>query len=129
VTIGQGINIQGSIQHRVLGIQKGFGVRYQQNHWGLGVVYSSTNKVSTESAVNNHEFVGVEAVIPIKTFGPLSFSFVPKAGLVNRYFLIAIPEIEANVRINKIFSLALAAGVRARKPSATLKLNIHTSKI
>jgi hypothetical protein len=121
----QGISGQVFVQQTVMGVQKGYGLRYTANRLGVGVVYQSSEQISFESSIDNYPFYGVEGLVKLRDCGDINVLFAPKIGMVNQQFLVIIPEVETQVSINRFITLGLGAGIRARQASTSFKLLIH----
>ncbi len=122
----QVITGQAYIQQTVMGAQKGFGLRIQNNAgWGLGMIHQSNLKSTQEGLDQKYPFYGLELVAPLAKCGNMQFFLTPKAGFVNEYFFILIPEVETELRISENFSAAITAGIRAREASTGLKVLLH----
>lgn len=122
----QSLTGQAFLQQTVMGTQKGFGLRIQnQKGWGLGLIHQSTLKSSKESLGERYPFYGIEAVVPLTKCGNMRFFFTPKTGIVNEQFFILIPEVETEIKITDTFSAGITAGIRARQSATGIKLLIH----
>lgn len=122
----QTTSIQAFAQQTVMGFQKGYGLRYQTARGlGIGILFQSNGKLSAESVGNNYPFYGTEAIIPLAKCTTIQFLFTPKVGFVNRNFLVFIPEVETEINVNKLLSIGITTGIRARKSSAGVKAILH----
>ncbi|MEP1114876.1 hypothetical protein [Ekhidna sp.] len=117
---------QAYLQQTVMGLQNGYGLRVQTNKGlGLGFVYQSNLKSTTEGLDEKYPFYGMELMLPLTKCGNMKFFFTPKAGFTNEQFFVLIPEVETEIKINDTFSAAITAGIRARESATGIKLLVH----
>ncbi len=125
-SLGQTFSGQMFVQQTVMGLQKGYGLRYQAYEGlGIGILFQSNGKISSDPTGNPFPFYGMEAIIPLAKYDNLSFFLTPKVGFVNKYFFVLIPEAETAIKIFKDLSVGITAGIRARQSSAGAKVILH----
>ncbi|MEO1255670.1 MAG: hypothetical protein AAFY41_12435 [Bacteroidota bacterium] len=126
IASSQVITGQAYMQQTVMGMQKGFGLRIQNNSsWGVGLLHQSNLISNGEGTQERYPFYGLEFIAPLTKCGNMQLFLAPKAGFVNEYFFILIPEVETELKISAHFSTAITAGIRARQASTGLKILIH----
>ncbi len=126
LSLGQTISGQTYLQKTIMGVQKGFGLRIQNDlGWGLGAIHQSNLESSKEGLNETYPFYGLELIAPMTKCGNMQFFLSPKIGFVNKFFFIIIPEVETEVKISNRISAAVIAGIRAREASTGLKILVH----
>ena len=126
LSVGQTISGQAYLQKTVMGLQKGFGLRVQNDlGWGVGALHQSNLESTKEGLNEKYPFYGMEFIAPLTKCGNMQFLLTPKIGFVNKYFFIIIPEVETKIGISNRISAAITAGIRAREASTGLKLLFH----
>lgn len=123
---GQTISSQIFLEQTVMGLQKGYGIRYQTaKGLGVGVVFQSNGKLTTELGGDSYPFYGIETVIPITKCGNIRFSFSPKIGFVSENYVVAIPQVETEIKVTNFLAVGITTGIRGGEPSAGTKMLIH----
>lgn len=124
--IAQRFSAQALVQKTIMGVQTGYGLRWQaHSDWGAGVLLQSVGKPSLEAQNGNYPFYGIEALVPLASCGKMSFLLSPKAGFVNENYFLLIPEVETTILLHKVVSIAFTAGLRARESAIGSKVLIH----
>ncbi|MFK7953724.1 MAG: hypothetical protein AB8B73_12830 [Ekhidna sp.] len=119
----QNISFESFIQDSRIGLQTGYGVYYlNKNGWGVGTVFQSSIWKPTESTGTNYSFIGLEARVPIQNCSRLKLYFAPKIGLVNKDFLVFLPELQTEYLITNSFGMGVGAGVRMREAAVSFKV-------
>ena len=94
----QQISVELFAQDSRVGMQRGYGVYYANYRgWGAGLVFQSSDGKSAEITGSKYPFYGVELRIPVQQCGRLRSHFAPRIGIVNRNFLVIIPEFRQNI--------------------------------
>jgi len=92
---------------------------------GVGVTYQATKSISFEHIADNYPFYGMTFQLPLKHCGDMSFLLTPKAGFVNHYFFVLIPEVTTEIKFSKHIAGSIASGIRARKPSLSIGIKAY----
>jgi len=92
---------------------------------GVGITYQASKSFSLEYDADNYPFYGLTFQVPLKNCGDLSFLLTPKAGFVNQYFFIVIPEVTTEIKFSNHIAGSIATGIRARKPSLSLGIRAY----
>jgi len=126
----QRLTTQTYFQQTVMGVQQGFGLRYEWKKVGVGGVFQQTMNAASETlSATRYPFYGVEAFVKLADCGNVSFALTPKAGFVDERFFVIIPEVETSISVNKFIDVAIGTGLRARQASASFKVLVQPQNI
>lgn len=122
---GQEIGVRSFVQQTVMGTQEGYAVSIDFGRIGVGAVMQSNSELLGESEDRKYPFVGVEVRFPLNVSDKLTLYASPKFGMVDQQFFVMIPEVQTEMRLNRIVTLVLGTGIRARQAavSAGIKIN------
>lgn len=122
----QNIEAQVFVQKTIVGIQKGYSIRNVNNKGvKFGVFHQSTKNLSFNEGERNYPYTGAEISYPISNCGKIKLYANLKAGLLNNQFIVAIPEFETSIRINKFLNTSIATSIRAGEAAMAIKVSIN----
>ncbi|MEM9895363.1 MAG: hypothetical protein AAF789_03260 [Bacteroidota bacterium] len=119
----QKVTIQSYVQHTVMGIQKGFGIRSKlKKGFEVGVAHQANMFSRSELLNQRYPFTGAEVLVPISQGARMQLYFNTKTGFVNKHFFAVLPEVESRVKIARRIHLGFGAGIRAGQASSSFKI-------
>lgn len=120
----QHLEVQAYAQETIIGLQKGYSIRkVTKKGIKMGVFHQSTQSFSFNDQANNYPFTGTEISYPLTNCGKIKLYANLKTGILNNQFIVAIPEIESEIAINKVLRAGIASSIRAGEAAIALKLN------
>jgi len=102
------------MEQTIFGVQKGFSIG-AQHHRNFGVAYffQSTQLLSNEVSVLNHEFQGLEVNAMMPKCGKVAIGGLLQAGFANRQYFIATPKLLTSITWNRFIETGFTMGYRA----------------
>jgi hypothetical protein len=121
----QGVQSSLSIQKTVLGLQKGIEAGYVNSKgWGLITFHQSALNSQNEKLGNSYNFNGLMFQAPIKQCADISVYGQLKLGIVNKNFIIIIPQLEFQMKVFNKVSLGINSSYRMAQAAIGTRLII-----
>lgn len=122
----QQIEVQAYAQETIVGIQKGYSIRkVAKSGMKVGIFHQSTRNFSFLEDGNNYPYTGGEISYPVTSCGNIRLYATLKAGILNQQFILAVPEIESEVTLNRYVNISIASSYRAGEAAVALKASIR----
>lgn len=125
VANAQRLSLVPTVEKTVAGNQYGTLLVFQTKRlWSMGGFYQASFARNGEGVLSSNPFYGVSLSAPLVRSGKVNMLANGRVGVVNEAFLVVVPGLETEVRINRFISVSSLMSVRMSYPSAAIRVAI-----